>query len=190
VADPITYELLGREQAAEHADEIAALAAEVYADPPFGWDKARADRFAQRFAVQLRQPGFALAEARSGDYLVGVAFGLPLRPSTDWWRHLTTPLPADTTTEHAGRSFALAGLLVRAAWRRQYIGSALHDEILAKRTEERALATVLPAATAAQRASQSWGWRKLARTRDPDGSSVLDVVTADLSARPAPSAPW
>jgi GNAT superfamily N-acetyltransferase len=186
MADPITYELLGREQAAEHAEEIAELAAEVYADPPFGWDEARADQFARRFAVQLRQPGFVLAEARSGDYLVGVAFGLPLRPSTDWWRQLTTTLPADATTEHPGRSFAIAALLVRAPWRRQFIGSALHDEILSKRTEERALATVLPAATAAQRACQSWGWHKIARTRDQDSAAdapPLDVVTRGLSPR-------
>lgn len=186
MADPITYELLGREQAAEHAGEIAALAAEVYADPPFGWDEARAGQFARRFAVQLRQPGFALAEARSGDYLVGAAFGLPLRPSTDWWRQLTTTLPADAITEHPGRSFAIAGLLVRASWRRQFIGSTLHDEILSKRTEERGLATVLPAATAAQRACQSWGWHKIARTRDHDsgaGALPLDVVTRDLAPR-------
>ena len=183
MADPITYELPGRDQAAEHREEIAALAAEIYADPPFGWDVARTGHFARRFAVQLRQPGFALVEARSGDYLIGVAFGLPLRPSTDWWHHLTTPLPAGLTTEHPGRSFVVAGLLVRAPWRRQFIGSTLHDEIRSKRTEERALATVLPAATAAQRACQSWGWHKLARTRDPDGSAVLDVVTAELSPR-------
>ena len=188
MADPIIYELLGREQAAEHADEIAALATEVYADPPFGWDEARIQRFARRFAVQLRQPGFALAEARSGDYLVGIAFGLPLRPSTDWWRHLTTTLPPEAATEQSGRSFAIGGLLVRAAWRRQFIGSRMHDEILSKRTEERALATVLPAATAAQRACQSWGWHKIARTRDPDaaaaaGAPLLDVVTVGLAAR-------
>ena len=183
MADPITCELLGREQAAEHTDEIAALAAEVYAEPPFSWDEARADQFRSRFAIQLRQPGFALVEARSGGYLVGVAFGLPLRPSTDWWRHLTTPLPADITTEHQGRSFAIAGLLVRAPWRRQYIGTTLHDEILAKRTEERALAALLPAATAAQRASQSWGWRKMARAHDPESASpVLDIITLSLAA--------
>ena len=186
MAEPIVYELHGREQAAEHAGEIAALAAEVYADPPFGWDEARADQFARRFAVQLRQPGFALAQARSGDYLVGVAFGLPLRPATDWWRQLTTTLQAEVTTEHPGRSFAIAGLLVRAPWRRQFIGSTLHDEILSKRTEERALATALPAATAAQRAGQSWGWRKIARTRDLDGTAdapPLDVLTRDLASR-------
>jgi hypothetical protein len=183
VADPITYELLGREQAAGHAGEITTLAAEVYADQPFCWDEARTDRFARRFMVQLRQPGFALVEARSGDYLIGVAFGLPLRPSTDWWRHLTTSLPTDTTAEHLGRSFAVIGLLVRAPWRRQFIGTTLHDEILSKRTEERALATVPPTATAAQRASQSWGWQKIARTREPDpGSPVLDVVMRALLA--------
>ena len=185
MAEPVTYSLLARQQAAEHAGEIRALVAEVYGDPPFGWDEHRTDQFAGRFAVQLRQPGFALVEARSGDYLIGVAFGLPLRPSTDWWRHLTTSLPTDITAEHPGRSFAIAALLVRAPWRRQYIGSSLHDEILSKRTEERALATLLPAATAAQRASSSWGWHKVARTRDPDAAagSLMDIVRLTLIAR-------
>jgi hypothetical protein len=185
VAELITYELLGQEQAAEHAGEVTALAAEAHAEPPFGWDEARAAQYARRFAVQLRQPGFALVEARSGDYLIGVAFGLPLRPSTDWWRHLTTALPAAVTTEHSGRSFAVIDIVVRAPWRRQFIGSALHDEILSKRTEERALATVLPTATAAQHASQSWGWRKIGRTRDPDAaeSPLLDVATRGLASR-------
>lgn len=165
------------------ADEFRAVAAEVYADPPYGWDDERAERFAARFRVQLRQPGFVLAEVRHGGYLVGYGFGLPLRSATDWWRHLTTPLPEEATAEHQGRSFALAELLVRAPWRRQGIGSELHDLILAERTEERATAVVLPAAAAAQGACQRWGWRKIARRQDPaPGTPVLDVLVRPLQA--------
>ena len=113
--------------------------------------------FADRFRVQRRQPGFVLAEARHGGYLVGYASGMPLRPSTSWWRNLTTPLPADVTAEHPGRTFALVELLVRASWRRQGIGQTLHDLILANRPEERATLTVLPAATPAQNAFAELG---------------------------------
>ena len=70
--------------------------------------------FAGRLGVRRRQPGFALAEARHGDYLVGFATGMPLRPSTSWWKDLTAPLPAEVTTEYPGRTFALTELLVRA----------------------------------------------------------------------------
>jgi ribosomal protein S18 acetylase RimI-like enzyme len=175
----LTFQLLGGKQAAEHADELQALHAEVYAEPPYGRDDD-AGVFAGRFKVQCRQPGFALAEARHGGYLVGYACGIPLRPSTSWWRNLTTVLPEEVTTEHQDRTFALADLLVRAPWRRQGIAQALHDLILAGRPEGRATLTVLPAATPAQSAFRSWGWRKVARTRTGPGSPVCDVLLVSL----------
>jgi GNAT superfamily N-acetyltransferase len=182
-APEIAFELLSGTQAAERAGELAGLAAEVYADPPYRRGSGEAARFEGRFRVQRRQPGFALALAWSGEFLVGYALGLPLRPSTSWWRHLTTALPDDVTTEHPGRTFALAELLVRAAWRRQGIGRDLHDLILSGRAEERATLTVLPAAGPAQGAFLSWGWRKVARTREPEpGAPLLDVLLRSLSA--------
>jgi GNAT superfamily N-acetyltransferase len=134
----------GREEAERSASELRDLWAEVYADPPYRWDGGQVAAFADRLRVQRRQPDFVLAEARNGGYLVGCAFGLPLRPSTDWWRELTAPLPDGLTAEHAGRTFAVAELLVRAPWRRQGIAAGLHDELLAGRPEERATAAVLP----------------------------------------------
>jgi hypothetical protein len=180
-APEITLELLSGPQAAERAGGLAALAAEVYADPPYRQGSEQAARFESRFRVQRRQPGFALAEARHGEYLVGYALGMPLRPSTSWWRHLTTPLPDDLITEHPGRTFALAELLVRAPWRRQGIGRDLHDLILAGRAEERATLTVRPAAVPAQGAFQAWGWRKVARTREPEPDApLLDILLKPL----------
>jgi GNAT superfamily N-acetyltransferase len=70
---------------------------------------------------------------------------------------------------------------VRASWRRQGIGRALHDLILANRAEERATLTVLPAAGPAQIALQRWGWRKVARTRDDrSGWPVSDMLITTL----------
>ncbi|PZS23281.1 MAG: hypothetical protein DLM60_02885 [Pseudonocardiales bacterium] len=66
---------------ATRADELQALHAEVYANPPCGHNDDAA-LFEERIRVQRRQPGFVLAEARHGGYLVGYAFGMPLRPST------------------------------------------------------------------------------------------------------------
>jgi GNAT superfamily N-acetyltransferase len=184
-APEITFQLLDGRQAADHAAELHALHAEVYADPPY--QRADDAGFADRFRVQRRQPGFVLAEARHGGYLVGYAAGMPLRPSTSWWKHVTTPLPDEVTAEHPGRTFALTELLVRASWRRQGIGQTLHDLILSRRCEERATLTVLPAAAAAQNAFQSWGWHKVARTRDPrPGSPVSDVLVTNLPATRAP----
>jgi GNAT superfamily N-acetyltransferase len=178
----ITFRRLGGAQAAWHQAELQALHAEVYSAPPYQRD-GDAGEFADRFRVQHRQPGFAVAEARHGEYLVGYASGLPLRPSTSWWRDLTTPLPDNITAEHPGRTFALTDLLVRASWRRQGIGRELHDLMLAGRSEERATVTMLPAATAAQAAFRSWGWHKVARTRGGQaGPAVCDVLVITLPA--------
>ena len=185
MSDPgLAFRLLDSGQAAGHADDYAGLHAEVYADPPYR--RAGDEEYPRRFAVQRRQPGFVLAEARHGGYLVGYAAGMPLRPSTSWWRELTTPLPAEVTEEHPGRTFALADLLVRASWRRQGIGAELHALILDGRAEERATLTVLPAAAPAQNAFRGWGWRRVARTRaeaDPD-APVADVLVIALPAKP------
>ena len=90
-APEITFRLLDGTQAAAHTEELQALHAEIYADPPYQ-EQDDAALFADRFRVQRRQPGFVLAEARHGGYLVGYAAGMPLRPSTSWWRDLTAPL--------------------------------------------------------------------------------------------------
>jgi GNAT superfamily N-acetyltransferase len=176
----ITFGLLDGTQAAAHANELRALRAEESYGPNDDGS------FTDRFRVLRRQPGFVLAEARHGGYLVGYAFGMPLRPSTSWWRHLTTPLPDEVTTEHPGRTFALIELLVRASWRRQGIAGALHDLILEHRPEERATLTVPPTATPAQQAFRKWGWRKVARTREAEpGSPVSDVLILTLPAEAA-----
>lgn len=170
----MTFRLLDGTQAGAHADDLLALHAEVYGDQPD-------DGFARRFRILCRQPGFVLAEARHGGYLVGYAFGVPLRPSTSWWRQLTTPLPEEVTSEHSGRTFALVELAVRASWRRQGIAATLHDLILEDRSEERATLTVPPTATPAQQAFRKWGWRKVARTRDGGpGAPVSDVLITSL----------
>lgn len=165
-APEITFALLDGSQA--DAGELESLHAEVYPD---------AADYPARFRVQRRQPGFVLAEARHGGYLIGYASGMPLRPSTDWWRHLTAPLPEKLTAEHQGRTFALLDLLVRASWRRQRIAGTLHDMLLDGRTEERTTVKLSVAATAAQKAFQVWGWRKIGRTDSPNTDILVKPLT-------------
>jgi GNAT superfamily N-acetyltransferase len=176
----LTFLRLDGGEAAARAGEFAGLHAEVYADPPYG-QADDAELYPGRFRVRRRQPGFMLTEARHGGYLVGYAAGMPLRPSTSWWRDLTAPLPAEVTAEYPGRTFALTDLMVRAPWRRQGIARDLHDLILAGRPEERATVTVRPAAGAAQGAFRAWGWRKAGRMRPEGAGPVLDVLLKTLS---------
>jgi GNAT superfamily N-acetyltransferase len=177
----ITFRLLGGNGgASENEAELLALRAEACGDGDADGAPAAAAA-ARQLRVRRRQPGFVLAEARHGGYLVAYASGLPLRPSTSWWKDLTTQLPDNVTAEYPGRTFALTELLVRPSWRRQGIGRALHDLILDGRAEERATLTVPPGAAAAQAAFRSWGWRRLARTAGPGPDvPVLDVLLAGL----------
>jgi GNAT superfamily N-acetyltransferase len=123
-----------------------------------------------------------------GGFVVGYAAGLPLRPSTSWWRDVTTGLPEAVTTEHPGRTFAVMTLVVRAAWRRQGIGTGLHALLLSGRPEERATLTAPPQAAAAQAALRAWGWSKTARTRVPD-SGLRDIyILSPIPDGPAPVA--
>jgi GNAT superfamily N-acetyltransferase len=172
----ITFRLLDGPAASTAAStaDWEALHAEVCPD---------AAGYPARFRVQRRQPGFVLAEARHGGYLVGYASGMPLRPSTDWWQQLTAPLPAAVTTEHTGRTFAVLDLVVRASWRRQGIAATLHDLILSGRTEERATLKVPLAATAARGAFAAWGWRKVARAHSP-AADVLVMALAPAALCP------
>jgi GNAT superfamily N-acetyltransferase len=176
----ITFRALDGAQAAAAEGDLLALAAQEHPGA------AGAD-YQRQLRVWRRQPGFMLAGARHGGYLVGYAAGMPLRQSTSWWKDVTAPLPDGVTAEHPGRTFAVGALIVRAAWRRQGIGTALHRLILAGRPEERAAITVSPAATAAQRALRAWGWAKVARTRAPGaGESVLDMLLLSLPLATAP----
>jgi len=165
----IAFRLLDGARAAASEDDLLALRAQEC--PGSVGDDGR------QLRVWRRQPGFALAEARHGGYLVGYATGMPLRAATSWWKDVTSPLPDDLTAERPGRTFALTALIVRAAWRKQGIGTELHRQILAGRPEERATLTVSPDATAAQRALRAWGWTKVARTRGASaGESARDVL--------------
>jgi GNAT superfamily N-acetyltransferase len=94
---------------------------------------------------------------------------------------VTAPLPASTTGEHPGRTFALTQLLVRGSWRRQGIATELLDLVLNGRAEERATVKLPPSAAAAQTVFRNWGWAKVARTRGPSPSApVSDILTRPL----------
>jgi GNAT superfamily N-acetyltransferase len=184
-APDLPFQLLDGAQAA-HAAELQALHAEVYPGPPYRRDDDAA-AFAGRFKVQRHQPGYVLAEGRHGGYLVGYAAGIPLRPSTSWWKKLTTPLPGEVTAEYPGRTFALTDLLVRASWRRQGIGQALHDLILASRPRPGRRSPSRAGLPPRKTPSRTGGWRKVVRTRDRrPGSPVSDVLVTTLPANHRP----
>jgi GNAT superfamily N-acetyltransferase len=181
LAPGVIFRLLDGPKAIARGDgDLLALPA----DSGPGDGEVAAQEYARQFRVWRRQPGFALAEAMHGGFVVGYAAGLPLRPSSSWWRDVTTRLPEAVSTEHPGRTFAVMTLVVRAAWRRQGIGTQLHTLLLAGRPEERATLTAGPQA-AAQAALRAWGWSKVARTRAAN-SGLRDIYLLS----PLPNVPF
>jgi GNAT superfamily N-acetyltransferase len=177
----VIFRLLdGPKAIARGEEDLLAL----HADSGPGGDAAAAREYARQFRVWRRQPGFALAEAMHGGFVVGYAAGFPLRPSTSWWKDVTARLPEAVTAEHPGRTFAVMTLIVRPAWRRQGIGTALHALLLAGRAEERATLAASPGSAAAQGALRAWGWSKTARQQAPN-SSIRDIYLLS----PVPSEP-
>ena len=179
----VTFRLLNGPKAIARGEEDL-LALHQGARPDDG-DAPTAQEYARQFRVWRRQPGFALVEAMHGGFVVGYAAGLPLRPSTSWWKDVTSRLPEALTAEHPGRTFALMTLVVRAAWRRQGIGTELHALLLAGRTEERATLAAPAQVAAAQAALAAWGWSKVARTRAAD-SGLRDIYLLS----PMPNVPF
>jgi hypothetical protein len=165
------------ETAGQHLDELAALYAEVYAEPPYEWGDEHVALFRKWFEGQRRQDGFTLIEAREQGQLAAFGFGVTLLPNTPWWQNLTTPVDEAITKEYPNRTFALVELLVRQAWRRQHVAETIHNLLLKDRIEERATLTVLPAAEAARAVYRKWGWQKVAEKRNPLPSSpVFEVM--------------
>lgn len=180
-ATGVTFQVLDSRQAGARGGDLLALHDEVYGGADDG-GRCASGQYARQFRVWLRQPGFVLATAASGSYLVGYACGMPLRPSTSWWQELTRPLPGPVTAEHPGRTFALLDLAVRASWRRQGIGRTLHDLVMRGRPEERATLTVPQDAAAARQAFRAWGWQAVARTRGRHpGAPARDVLLLPLA---------
>jgi hypothetical protein len=177
----IEFTSVDGDTAGQHVDELAALYAEVYAEPPYKWGEEHVALFRTWFGGQRHQDGFTLIEAREQGQLVAFGFGVTLLPNTPWWKNLTTPIDETIIQEYLNRTFALVELLVRRPWRRRYIAEVIHGLLLKDRIEERATLTVLPVAEAAQAAYRKWGWRVVAQKRNPlPGAPVFDVLVKGL----------
>jgi ribosomal protein S18 acetylase RimI-like enzyme len=140
------------------------------------------ERFRRQLTGHMAAPGWEAVVAEQGDERIGFAYGLTLRTDTSWWDGLTTGVPEGFTDETGRRTFAFSELMVRDAWRGRGVAHALHDELLAGRTEERATLLVRPDNADALAAYQRWGWRKAAELRPAwEDAPLYDVMMHPLT---------
>lgn len=158
--------------------DLQPLYNEVYAEPPYCEGPKEHAEFVERWDAQITQPGFRIVFAHdtTNGELIGFTFGLPLSRSR-WWQGLRDPIDPAFTAENGRRTFAIIELVVHADYRRQGLGRALHDTLLAGRPEERVTLCVRPEpeAAPARAAYASWGYSTVGRL-DPGRDSVPEYL--------------
>ena len=134
-----------------------------------------------RFDAYAANPLLNLVIAYQDGEPAGQTWGWPLGPGSRWWEGLTTEPEPGFTDEDGTRTFGLSEIMVRRRWTGQSIAHALHDELLARRREERASLLVDPGNDTAYRAYLRWGWRKVSQLRPhlPD-APLFDVLMLPL----------
>ena len=153
-------------------DDLRALYAAVYAEPPYRDGPADVAEFVAEWRDLSARPGFRLVVARTAGELVGFALGHVVDEASGWWAGIRPGPPVGATAgpaglDGAGPSFGIAELGVHPAWRRRRLASRLHDALLAGRGERRVVLWVRADAPAARATYARWGYRLVGSVRGP-----------------------
>lgn len=164
-------------------ETVALIHRDAYADVIASGDPfASHEAFMRRFDAHTIRSAFDLVLAYAGDEPVGQAWGWPedtaaAGPGTQ----AADRAEPGAAGEKGTRMFAVAEIMVRKAWTAQGVAHALHDELLAARTEQHAELYVRPSNVNAYRAYTRWGWRKAGETQpDLPGAPLFDVLVLPL----------
>jgi ribosomal protein S18 acetylase RimI-like enzyme len=147
--------------AATLTDDLRALYAVVYAEPPYRDGPADVAEFVAEWRELPDQPGFRLVVARTAGQLVGFGLGYVVESASGWWAGLHPAEPGGDPAglPDSGRSFGIAELGVHPGWRRRGLASRVHEALLAGRREPRVVLWVRADAPAARATYDRWGYR-------------------------------
>jgi GNAT superfamily N-acetyltransferase len=163
------------DEAAQLVEDLGDVYAAARAEPPYQDDpRWNRDAFVERTTAQVRRPGFVLVTAHHDGELVGFAFGQPIPPGR--WYEGDRP-PPDHIRDAS--KFSITELDVVPAWRRQGIGRALVDELLAGRPERYAMLSTLPGLPA-HRMYERWGWTVVTGTLPDSGLPPWNTLVLPL----------
>jgi ribosomal protein S18 acetylase RimI-like enzyme len=171
-----------RGQAARLLDDIAPVYEEVYAEPPYEEGPKDVAQFIERYDREHRVRDFRLVVARDDHgELSGFAYGLPLSSSTSWWEgFLDTTLPDEFTREDGRRTFVIMELAVRAPYRCQSLGRAMHTALMRDNPAQRVTLAVRPEATPATSLYATLGYRLVGLTRAWDDAPAYRIMIRDM----------
>jgi len=174
--------LVGGEDLLALDDEVVAAYAAVFGEPPVLAGASDVAAYRASLPRHVRKPGFRACTARSSDgRLVGFAYGWEGGPGDWWWDIVAGAVNEDVRRHWFADCFVIAELLVLPTARRQGIGGALLDTLLA--------ATERPAAVLSTRADAhdalafyaARGWRRLLGDVRFPGSDASWVILGSIS---------
>ncbi len=175
--DCVVLHVHGPQTAAQELDTVQDLYAATFFRPPHNHGPVELARLVQFWPVRLTAPDFRLVVAEHDGEAVGCVYGHQLAPDTKWWDGALEPLPADVTK---GQTFGIVDMMVREKWRRRGIAEALHQHLLAGRTEDRATLLVNPINEPALRAYRKWGYEMVGRIQpfadSPKYEAMIQVL--------------
>ncbi|WP_280184733.1 MULTISPECIES: GNAT family N-acetyltransferase [Nocardia] len=174
-------------EARELRDEVERIFRDSYIDAiESGEEFESPEAFMHRFDAYTdpaRAGAFELVIARLDGELCGQAWGWPLTAETAWWDGLRLDEgdQVSFTAENGSRTFAFSEIMVRKQFTGRGIASALHDELLEGRPEQRATLLVRPDNHRAYSNYRRWGWYCVGTLRPswPDAPQ-FDVLMRDL----------
>jgi ribosomal protein S18 acetylase RimI-like enzyme len=132
-----------------------------------------------------RASGFEMVVAQIDGTPAGQTWGWPLTANSVWWKRFqpdADALDRDTfVAEDGAPTFALSEIMVCAEFAGRGLARALHDELLADQTHQRATLLVEPDNTRAYNTYRKWGWYRVGTLRPswPD-APTFDVLIYDL----------
>ncbi|MDQ7910790.1 GNAT family N-acetyltransferase [Phytohabitans sp. ZYX-F-186] len=156
-------------------DQIVALYAVVYAEPPYEEGPEQVARFADTFPAELATESFATVAATVDEQLVGAAYGWTM-PAGRWWQN-TDAAPAAEVRDVP--KFAVMEWMVRPSHRREGVGRTLMAMLLADRPERWATLASDPRAAARSIYARA-GWQQVGRSKLSWGPA-MDLLVLPLT---------
>lgn len=158
-------------------DEVVAAYAAVFGEPPVSAGAADVAAYRASLPRHVRKPGFRACTARSSNgRLVGFAYGWEGGPGDWWWDIVAGAVNEDVRRHWFADCFIIAELVVLPEARRQGIGGALLDRLLAATERPAAVLSTRSDAGAALAFYAARGWRRLVSEVRFPGSDAPWVI--------------
>ncbi|TDB84329.1 GNAT family N-acetyltransferase [Actinomadura sp. KC216] len=180
----MTFARIDAVGARQQREIVAGIHRDAYAKRIASGDQFNEpEPFMARFDNYSSNPRLDLVIAYDDAEPVGQIWGWPVRSTSPTWDGLDTlDVPEPRFTEEDGtRTFALSEIMVRQSWAGHGIAHAMHDELLSRRAERRAMLLVDPENSRAYNAYTSWGWYRVGRLLPSwPNAPYFDVLILDL----------